>query len=56
MKANQLGKRRYLLDGASKRCEVHHLVVANHGGAKAALQVADIADFNMNLVKALFHN
>jgi hypothetical protein len=44
-----------LFNNLSKEVKVHHFVITNYRRAKAALQIADIADFNMNFVKALFH-
>lgn len=51
MKANLLGQRGDLLDDGSKQRRFHALFRTNHFGAKTALKVADIADFNIDLLE-----
>jgi hypothetical protein len=49
MKAHHLGQGRHLLDTPPKQLEAHHLFFANDLGTKTALQIADIADLDIDL-------
>ena len=49
VKANQFGQWCYLLNYAAEKVQVQYLFAAYDFGAKAALKIADIADFNIYL-------
>ena len=41
-----------LENNVPEKIEIHHPVGANHGGAKGALEIADVGDFDVDLVES----
>ena len=54
MKANQFSQRCDLFDDIFKQVQGHHFFFTDDLGAKTTLQIADIADFNVDFMKAFF--
>jgi hypothetical protein len=48
MEANLIGERSNLLDDPLEKSDLHEFFWAHDFGAKAALKVADIADFDVH--------
>ena len=56
MKRHLLGEGGNLFDDPLKEIQVHGLFASNDFRAKAALEIADIADLDIDLVKTLCHS
>lgn len=53
VKANLFCQGRHLLDDLPKQHEIHELGTAHDLGAKTALQIANVADLDIDLVKPM---